>query len=79
VRTTLNLHKDALALSRTRAKREGKTLGEVVSEAVFAAFRDRPRATTPSPFDPPVSGDGGVMPGVDLDNTAELLDHIEGN
>jgi len=78
MRTTLNLHKDALALSKARARREGKSLGEVVSEAVFSAFRDRPTATESNAFNPPVSGEGGVMPGMDLDNTSELLDQIEG-
>jgi hypothetical protein len=78
MRTTLNLHKEALALSRARARREGKSLGEVVSEAVFTAFRDRPAAAAVEAFDPPVSGEGGVMPGIDLDNTSELLDQIEG-
>jgi hypothetical protein len=78
MRTTLNLHKEALALSKTRAKQEGKSLGEVVSEAVFSAFRDRAAAGPKTNFDPPVSGEGGVMPGIDLDNTSELLDQIEG-
>ena len=78
MRTTLNLHNEALALSKARARREGKSLGEVVSEAVFSAFRDRPATTQSTVFNPPVSGEGGVMPGMDLDNTSELLDQIEG-
>lgn len=78
MRTTLNLHHEALELSRARARQEGKTLGEVVSEAVFSAFRDRPTQVESARFDPPVSGQGGLMPGIDLDNTAELMDQIEG-
>ena len=78
MRTTLNLHKEALALSKARARQEGKSLGEVVSEAVFSAFRDRPTAPKSTVCDPPVSGEGGVMPGIDLDNTSELLDQMRG-
>jgi hypothetical protein len=80
MRTTLSLDDALLEQAKERAARTGRTLSQVVEDALREAFA-RPRAAgSPArvrlPTDP---GDGrGVRPGVDLDDSAALLDLIEG-
>ncbi len=78
MRTTLNLRDEALNLCKERAAQLGVPLGEVVSEAIFTAYRDRPGRSLESRWDLPVSGSGGLRPGVDLDCSASLEDILEG-
>lgn len=78
MRTTINIRDEALKLSKKKARDLGVSLGEVVSEAILVAYRDRPRGRRKPRYDLPVSGKGGLRPGVDLDRTAELEDVMEG-
>jgi hypothetical protein len=77
MRTTINIQDRALQLGKRISQERGKSLGEVVSEALVAAFGESARSGASFAFDPPVSGDGGLAPGVDLDDTAALLDLME--
>jgi len=76
MRTTVDLPDDVLSEAKGRAAREGRTLSDVVSDAVRSAFAqtataDRKRVELPT------FGRGGLQPGVDLDDGAALLDVME--
>jgi len=76
MRTTIDLPDDLLAEAKERAAREGRTLSEVVGDAVRSGFS---RVTTgrPDPVELPTFDGGGLQPGVDLDDSAALLDLME--
>jgi hypothetical protein len=78
MRTTVRLNDRLLTEAKRLAARSGRTLTAVIEEAVRetlarrgkAARRARVRLTT-------VKG-RGVLPGVDLDDMASLLERMEG-
>ncbi len=74
MRTTINLRDEALELGKRKAHELGRPLGDVVSEAILTAYRDRPTTRRKTTYDLPVSGSGGLRPGVDLDDSASLED-----
>lgn len=78
MRTTVNLDDELLRRAKERAARQGRTLSEVVSDAlrVLLAEQAGPRREVTLP----TFGGSGLRPGVDLedkDALASLLD--EGN
>ena len=76
MRTTIKIDDALLVEAKTRAARSGRTLNEVVESALREAFarRDRPDRRV----EIPVFRGGRVMPGVDLDDSAALLDLMDG-
>lgn len=75
MRTTIRLDDDLYRDVKAQAAREGRTVGEVIEDALRT--RDR-RATTDTPLEPlPVYGGGGVLPGVDLSDNAALRDVMD--
>jgi hypothetical protein len=78
MRTTIKLHDDLLLEAKSIATRTGRTLAEVVEDAVRESFARRrgarDRAAVP---ELPVFGSGGLQPGVDLDDNAALLDVMD--
>ncbi len=77
MRTTVSIQDEALELCKKKAQEQAKTLGEVISEAIFFAFRKRPNQGRAKNVTLPVSGNGGLRPGVDLDCSAALEDIME--
>jgi hypothetical protein len=77
MRTTLNIEDEALRLGKRVSRERGKSLGEVVSEALVAAFGEPPNPIEAHSFKPPTSGQGGLLPGVDLDDVRALADILE--
>jgi hypothetical protein len=78
MRTTLDIHDDLMLQAKMVAAETGRTLTAVVEDAlreVFARRRSPPPENAPSVL--PTFGSGGLMPGVDLDNSAALLDIME--
>jgi len=78
MRTTLRLDDDLLLAAKQHAARTGRTLTALFEDALrsFLAVEQRPskrRRTRLPTFD-----GGGVRGGIDLDNTADLLDSMEG-
>ena len=76
MRTTVDLPEDLLAEAKHRAAREGRSLSDVVGDAVRSSFAraaeaDRDQVALPT------FGAGGLQPGVDLDDGAALLDLME--
>jgi hypothetical protein len=76
VRTTIDLPEDVLAEAKARAAREGRTLSEVVGDAVRSSFA-RPAAGERAPVELPTFAGDGLQPGVDLDDSAALLELME--
>ena len=76
MRTTIDLPDDLLREAKQRAAREGRTLSEVVSDAVRGSFT-RLDKTRGGPVKLTTFGGRGVQPGVDLDDSAALLDLME--
>jgi len=78
VRTTINIDDTALAAAKARAAETGKALGEVVSDALRTALIGSRKVDPPRPIRLPVIGGGGVRPGVDLNNNAQIQDILDG-
>ena len=76
MRTTVTIDDDVYRQTKEVAARTGRSVGSVVEEALRAALArhmDTPAAPTSLPTSP-----GGLRPGVDLDDSAALLDLMEG-
>jgi len=74
MRTTISIDDHLLAEAKEVAARSGRTLNAVVEDALRAAFArqaERHRQTRPAL---PVFRGGRLQPGVDLDDSAGLLD-----
>ena len=78
MRTTVNIRDEALELCRRVAETKGVPVGEVISEAILDSLGERPASGRRRRHDLPVSGSGGLKPGVDLDSSAALEDVMEG-
>ncbi len=79
MRTTIKLADELIVEAKGIAARTGRTFAEVVEDAVrdSLARRRRTDGTTISvPL--PNFGEGGLQAGVDLDDSAELLDLMDG-
>ena len=78
MRTTLEINDELYRQAKETAMRTGRALRDVVEDALRLAFQEsesgrRTRMTLPESKAAP-----GVRPGVDLDNSAALLDLMEG-
>jgi len=76
VRTTINLPDELYGEVRRRAADEGRTVTSFLEEALRAAIARRDAGEKPPFVVRPFHG-GGVMPGVDLNDTAALLELME--
>jgi plasmid stability protein len=76
MRTTIKIDDGLLVEAKTRAAASGRTLNQVVEDALRAAF-ERRENTGVRPMLPVLRG-GRLMPGVDLDDSAALLDRMDG-
>jgi hypothetical protein len=77
MRTTIRLDDELLARAKALAARTGRTLTAVIEDALRAALaQSRPRARSQR-TELRTYGSGGVLPGVDLDDTSSLLDLME--
>jgi len=76
MRTTIRLDDDLLREAKAYAAANGSSLTAVIEDALrerLARRREPPRRVTLPVF----RGGGGLQPGVDLDDTASLLDLLE--
>jgi hypothetical protein len=76
MRTTIDLRDDLLTQLKGVAIASKCTLTQVIQDAVresLARRKHRPSARC----ELPVFGDGGVQPGVDLDDTSALVDVMD--
>ncbi|MXW26497.1 MAG: ribbon-helix-helix protein, CopG family [Dehalococcoidia bacterium] len=77
MRTTIRLDDELLGEAKAHAARSGRTLASFIEDAVrraLAEARARPRQAQPK-F--PTFRGTGLQPGVDLDDSAALLDVME--
>ena len=78
MRTTIRLDDELLAAAKRRAVDTGRTLTAVIEDALRKALADR-KGSAGGAVELPVSRGGGVLqPGVDLDDSAAVLDLMEG-
>jgi len=77
MKTTITIDDDLLTRAERTAVVSGRTLSEVVEEALRAHLIDRPQQP---PFERRLVtfGGGGVLPGVDMSNNAAVRDVMDG-
>lgn len=76
MRTTIRIDDALYRRVKSRAAQTGRTVSEVVEDALREALRPRRRAVPPLP-ELPVYGGSGVLPGVDLSSNAALRDLLD--
>lgn len=76
MRTTINIDDALLAEAKQVAARTGRSLTAVVEDALRESLRRR-SSHVRQPVELPTFGEGGLQPGVDLDDSAALLDLME--
>ena len=74
MRTTIRLDDHLLAQAKRHAAETGKTLTTVFEEALRESLSRRSATGKPKPVRLKTFNGGGVRPGVDLDDSASLLD-----
>ncbi|HEX5437240.1 MAG TPA: YlcI/YnfO family protein [Gemmatimonadaceae bacterium] len=76
MRTTIRLDPSILREAKSRAAATGRSLNDFVEDAVRVALVQRPRGAQDVAI-PTFDGGGRLRPGVDLDDSAALLDLME--
>jgi hypothetical protein len=72
-RTTVRLPPDLVRRAKRKAAAEGRTLTALIEEGLRRVLSERPPAGKARRILPPVStATGGLMPGIDLNETAAL-------
>ncbi len=79
MRTTVDVDKEVLAEAKQVAVRSGRTLSQVVEDALRETYARRAAASERKPFRFPTAGGDGVAEGVDLNSNASLLDAMDRN
>lgn len=77
MRTTVRLDPQLLAQAKQVAARTGRTLTAVIEDALRAALANAKRSRKRPPPDLPTFRGDGLQPGVDLDDTAALLNLMD--
>lgn len=77
MRTTVDVQEDLLREAKARAARSGRTLGQVVDDALRALFQRGEEAERRGRVTLPTFRGAGLQPGIDLDDSASLLDMME--
>lgn len=78
MRTTIKIDDQLLAAAKAQAATSGRTLNAVVEDALRAALVRRDRPDRQRTVGLPTFRGGRLRPGVDLDDSAALLDRMEG-
>jgi hypothetical protein len=73
----VNIDDEVLAIAKRRAAKEGRTLGDLITEALRERLARRP-AGGRERFVAVTSGVGGPLPGVDITSNAAVRDAMEG-
>jgi predicted transcriptional regulator len=79
-RTTVRLDEHLLSQAKQLAAKTGQTLTVVIEEALRLRLAASRRRSSPVKVTLPSCGVGGVLPGVDLDDSAslsELMDRLD--
>jgi hypothetical protein len=79
MRTTVRLDEALLGRAKREAERRGETLTSLIERGLRLALANPEKRPTRRRVDIPVCREGGgTLPGVDLGDSAALLDVIEG-
>ena len=78
MRTTIDLPDDLLAQAKKFAAQSRRTLAAVIQDALREALARRRRPSRPAPVKLTTFGEAGLQPGADLNDSAALLDLMEG-
>ena len=78
MRTTVKIDDRLLAEAKSLAARSGRTLNAVIEDALRSALAKRGRGQRREIVELPTFIGSRLMPGVDLDDSAALLDRMEG-
>lgn len=78
MRTTIKIDDRLLAEAKARAATTGRTLNAVVEDALREALSRRGRDGGGRRVELPTFPGGRLVPGVDLDDSAALLEQMEG-
>ena len=79
MRTTVRLDDALLDQAHREAQRRGETLTALIEKGLrLELARAKPARRRPKVAIPVFRGGKGLLPGVDLDNSADLLDIMEG-
>ena len=79
MRTTIRLDDDLLAQIKMLAARSGKTMTAVIEDALREALSRQRGSTERKPVKLTTVSGHGLQPGVELDDSAALLDIMEEN
>ena len=77
MRTTVNIDDDLLRRAKEAAARTGRSLGDVIDDALRSSLASRRKSRDVPPL--PVFGASGLRPGVDLENREQLADLLGEN
>ncbi|MGH8665408.1 MAG: CopG family transcriptional regulator [Burkholderiales bacterium] len=79
MRTTVRLNEALLEQAKKEAARRGITLTALLEQGLRLALARRPSAARRSAVKlPECNAGGGALPGVDLNDSAALLDRMDG-
>jgi len=78
MRTTIRLEEQLLFETKAYAVRHGKTLTAVIEDALRQLLLRQKLSKKEPPTRLTTHNGGGLQPGVDLDNSAALLDLMDG-
>ena len=78
MRTTVHLPDDLLAEAKKLAAESRTTLTALIEDSLRETVGRRARRPRPKPLHLTTFGGSGLRPGVDLDDSASLLDVMEG-
>ena len=77
MRTTIRLDENLLTEAKRYAAESGRTLTAVIEDALRTSLARRTQRSPKQPLRLKTVGGDGVLPGVDLDDSAALLDLME--
>jgi hypothetical protein len=79
MRTTLALDDDVADKLKAESRRAGRSFRDVVNETLRRGLASRDAGGRRQPFTIAARDLGDLRPGLSLDNTAELIEHVEGS
>lgn len=77
MRTTIRIDDALYRRAKEYAARSGRSVGEVIEDALRASLQPRRRPALEGLPDLPVHGGSGTMPGVDITDNAALRDLMD--
>jgi len=77
MRTTINVDDDLLKEVKGIAAQSGRSMNDLIEDALRESLARRRMPASASKFEMPVFHGDGVMPGVDLSNSAALLEIMD--